>query len=813
VVDDCSDDNAVWLYDASGRMICFVAPGQIDLSKYCRISAGLTCAASWAGAVSAVWPGQNAGALSSSSCSLSFSSWGAYESTGSCGASANLLTLYGNVYLSGRIASQDSYDCTGGTTSQNMPWSSCHVFKHHFDPAGAITSGSYVADAERPITGSLLLSNPSCLPTTASTDRDGFFSASATCWAPPTAFSGVLSLTTPITSSTGVALGTARAVWTHQDIAPVYSAPDTSILYTDSSGKQYQVPSFALSYTLGSAPGWGAAVNLGTAVLDANFASTSYLRGALAQWENIIELQYRMRDLFAQDHRLDLFQKTFETDLTRACVNCFTLNFTLPGAYGGGRGGAGGFATASPALGLTLTEVEALSAAGLTAHEYGHSVHATVSPATFFPDYTFADALRDPSGVNYSVVGHAPFDYQSSPQEQEMGTALVEGFGDAMARFLLLDGCNGVDSVYPGFPGTIDMLSNMWNPDGFSWCDGNGDTGCPYHNFRWHMVSRGIVENSAEWDRRYTALKNLATQASAVGMQHVLTNNEVRYRDFYCTLLAANPDYSSVAGMVLGQSYVEDFTFQVGEILDGRTPVTTVRQYGSDLTTNHPHVSFVQLLTSMGMLCPECNAYPTPNSVLPLWEISAMQDGANGAYDVTRLSISGDFSPQTLGMSLVNRGLISRDALNNGLRDNYMDEVPLVAAQLSSSLGFQYSLGGNPTLTQIPIISIQALNTGNCSSIQWVDGAVQNQSGTTLELVGLSHSSCTLATSIGFDPNLGTLFGLGTSGAGMLDALCAANHNTIDTYVPLTVYVYGWNGAHVDFGYARLNVHVVGTCH
>jgi hypothetical protein len=250
---------------------------------------------------------------------------------------------------------------------------------------------------------------------------------------------------------------------------------------------------------------------------------------------------------------------------------------------------------------------------------------------------------------------------------------MVEGFGDAMARFLLLDGCNG-NSPTGNALGNSDELMNMWSLSSYAGCDPNPGSNCPTHNFRRQMSARGIAEGSAEWTRRANALNALASAAAAGGMKWVLSNNELKAAQFYCRLLAQSPDYTSMVGQVRGLNYVNDYLYLVSEILDGRNPTPTWRQYASDVTFARPHVTLPQLMHAMSAICSTCSNIPSPLPP-PLWSLPALTDGGNAQYNAIRISINGWLSAQNLASILIANGNVTKTGMNNLLRASFMEEL------------------------------------------------------------------------------------------------------------------------------------------
>jgi hypothetical protein len=607
-------------------------------------------------------------------------------------AHASLAAAPARITFNARLVLPDPYDCTGGTTSAAMTWSACHAFKKHFDPAtgAAITSNSYVPSAVRPLTarvGVVYQAWPSgtiCDSAWLQSDDNGNFSANLANCAPDGG--GVISYTVQLSAvrnvslSTGVEQRTVRAIWPRDQIPQTYFASDADVVYspTDVNGvtTDFIVPTLSARHFF-TVPAGAATYQLGNETIDGfDFGPDyrDYVRGALSAWQNLLGIHNKTRTVLAQSGRDELYARLFASDLN--CPNCYVLLFSLPGQFGGGVGGAGGFSTASPEANVTESQVMGLSAAGLIAHEFGHGINESLAPLSMYYDDSFHAMMRNPDGSFYGwshqTIAPTTTDVL---QQQEAGQAMVEGFAEAMARFLLLDGCNGNN---PGFDvlGNSDMRTNMWNPATYAACDSQVGSGCPFHNFRAQMVARGIAEGSAEWNRRKTALTNLATTAASRGSARVFSNNEGKASQFFCKLLANKPDYSSMAGKVLNQWYVGDYTYLVSEILDGRTPTVTWRRYLSDVSAlNAPHVTLIQLMQAMTQVCSDCNQVPSP---LPTawWQLPSMTDGANASYDAIRISVNGRLSPQNLARVLIKNGTVTKTRINNLLRASFMDEIP-----------------------------------------------------------------------------------------------------------------------------------------
>ncbi|HET6151214.1 MAG TPA: hypothetical protein VFH68_26995 [Polyangia bacterium] len=593
--------------------------------------------------------------------------------------------------IKGRLLIPDAYDCTGGTTSVAMRWSDCHAFKHHLNPTtgAAITSNRFVAGAVRPLAARVdVVYQPTPGSTIcfgdAQTDENGFFSAPiANCAQGQQSFVSLTvqlsyAIQNPISPGTG--LGTVRAVWAKENIPqtylndPVYSTTDVN-----GTVSNFIIPAFAPTRTFRSAPAANGVVDLGNQTIDGqDFGPqfSAFTRGALAAWQNVIALHLRLRGLLRQSGAdpFGNYARILPTVPAYACTNCYSLLFDLPGQFGGGSGGGGAMVTAAPKSDTTEGEVMALSSAGVLAHELGHSINDSLAPSSMYFDDYFHAGATNPDGSSYGV-SHSPFLAVAGnvPQLQESGQAMVEGFGDAMARFLLLDGCNGNNPQFNDL-GSPDPLTNMWRPAQYLWCDPNRDSGCPTHNLRRQLTARGISEGSAEWTRRTSALNTLAAAAAAGGMRWVLSNNELRAEQFYCRLLAQSPDYASMAGQVRGLNYIDDYSFLVSEILDGRNPTPLWRRYASDVTSARPRVTLLQLLQAMSAVCSDCNQIPSPLPE-PLWRLPALTDGANGQYNALRISTHGRLSAQNLAGIVIANGLATRSQMNNLLRATFMEEL------------------------------------------------------------------------------------------------------------------------------------------
>jgi hypothetical protein len=597
--------------------------------------------------------------------------------------------------LKGRLAIADAYDCTGGTASVGMSWSSCHRFKSHFQAASGlpIASDSHVAGALRPLSASVTAVYQSwpdgavCDVRTFQTDTGGFFTSPLVkC---TSSGEGVVSLTVQLRyqatapDSALPALGTIRALWAREEIPQVYLADDANVVHssTNVSGvtSHYIIPTFSTRAFV-SVPADNQTLDIGNQVVageEFGAPYLPYLRGALAAWQNLVAIHAKAREALRDGSSTTPYadySRLFLTSPATACTGCYSLRFTLPGQFGGGVGGGGGMSTAAPLANITEDQVAALSAAGLFAHEFGHGINESLAPTSMVFDDFFHAGARNPDGSEYGI-SHQRFVPVTSDvfQQQETGEAMVEGFANSMARFLLLDGCDGNNPLFDSV-GSQDMRANMWNPTHYRSCDGSPFSGCPFHNFRRQMNVRGIAEGSVEWNRRLDALTKLASDAAAGGMRRVLSTNESKTAQFFCKLLGRRPDYSSMAGQVVGRRYLDDYLYLVGEIVDGRSPPLRWRRYSQDVTTARARVTLRTLLQAMSQVCSDCNNIPSPLPQ-PLWQFPALSDGANAEYNARRLSIHGMLSPQNLARILVNRGSVSKGQINNLLRATFMEEI------------------------------------------------------------------------------------------------------------------------------------------
>jgi hypothetical protein len=389
-----------------------------------------------------------------------------------------------------------------------------------------------------------------------------------------------------------------------------------------------------------------------------------YLRGALGTWQTVVALHTKLQRTLTDDGFGTQYAQIFVTDPSRVCSSCYTLAFDNAG--GGGVGGQGGFSIDQPVSSPSDVLYGGLVSFGLPAHELGHSMHATIAVGSFTAVDDTMFVTMNPQGVIGG--GHSPYASRGTPQQQEMSMALIEGFGDAMGAYFT-DGCKMADRAW----GDPDPQQAMWNPPAFISCDGL-DENCPYGAFRFQMLARGIAEGSPTWMARLGALSALTQAAEAAGAINVISNAELKFRNFFCDLLDADADVAFAGGQIAGKTYVSDLSWQAAERLDGRTPNIVFKTYAADPQPENVQISLGQLLTAMDAFVP--NLHSVPSSIPPPLWMAPIVDGANQLYNDTRMSVQGPLSPQALGRYLVTQGDLSLDQLNSILRANRMDEIP-----------------------------------------------------------------------------------------------------------------------------------------
>ena len=604
---------------------------------------------------------------------------GATGTAGSAGGSGGAsgapgLTKVPAFSVTGSIAVNEPDSCDGGVSgdlSKNgvVSWTTCHALKEHHDASGnPITTNSFVATALTPVP-STIRAQVACTYADGSSDwppkvfesQTNFNGAvtvpvpAFTCGLPSATGVGLIvsaSLSHDIVDAQGDRVGTVRAIWDQAVGATVYNSILTATeppLYmtTDADGQfpttvatstthNWGIPRVVLSSSPVAFP-LPAVVALGAQNFDAGAAPTyyEYMRGLLQAFHTEVSLHRKLQALldpatYAQMFFVSQFDSP-ASDAAFSCDHCFTLLATSTGTD------HGGYRVVSVQMPETFSGAPgALDYAGLISwgfpsHEFGHAIAAALAPNAPAGDNTM-QVTEAPSGE--LTVDHAPYEFASTVQQQEMGQAIVEGIADAMGSFFL-DKCAELGTLDSRMLGDLNPLDNMWDAQQFEYCDATG-IGCPFGAFRFQMSQRGIAPNSAAWSTRLARLTALAQQASALGENMVLSNNEAKYRNFFCDLLVA-PTVSFAKGLVGGKSYVADYTWTAAEILDGRTPPVTIKTYAADPTHQNATISLATLFSTLNTFVPGINNFPS-SVPAPLWiPYRTITDGANQAYDDVRL--------------------------------------------------------------------------------------------------------------------------------------------------------------------------------
>ena len=208
------------------------------------------------------------------------------------------------------------------------------------------------------------------------------------------------------------------------------------------------------------------------------------MRGALGAWQNLSDLHDRLAAQLDADGYGALYAEMFETYPGFDCERCFHLFFNTGG---GGVGGAGLFAIGAPVVSPSAFYYGHLVAIGLVAHELGHAMHFSLAPGSAHGYLGYDDSIAVGRNRQGAIVGfHSPYQWGSVLQQQELGTALVEGFGNAMGAYFLT-GCTIDDRAW----GDPNPLRHMWNSRAYRPCD--EIDGCPYGAFRLQLSWRGIA--------------------------------------------------------------------------------------------------------------------------------------------------------------------------------------------------------------------------------------------------------------------------------------------------------------------------------
>ncbi len=532
-------------------------------------------------------------------------------------------------------------------------------------------------------------------------------------------------------------LATKLAAW-DLNAQPQFTLGQTAAFKLD-DGKTNQTPLFRFFASFSETP----AVDLGTLVFLGSQATQdgyfNYVRQVLSGYQNVLELHRRLRNEFQSTFGADLYlnqmyvwdQKTKDSNqlsLLFPDSGIYTVNFDATWAYAG-LGGVSLFGPYPEKFGDDPMDTFWLTGQTSTiAHEFGHSVHAAFASSSFIHDYSFASNYRRPNPLPSSYAPPAPFktldefkkamkdtpaEYpnpvydvgHSYGQYEEFGTSFTEGIASTLGQFLLSK-CGAWDDYYRPWGGAIggvqsefdsDFLLNAFNPD--KTCDGSD--GCSYHNFRYHMLARGIKEGSDAWKNRLYQLNELSKVVYSMGETavRVTGNNEARWSQFGCDLLESDINNTSDELNVKGQ-YVADTTYIVGEILDGAvSDIDTLingykRTWSNTGLKETMKIGFAPLLKAMANF-----AKAKPGVDLdPQGSAQAVSQPAMGhSYNVLRLSThSSPLSQLSFGKYLVSQGLGTSDQLATLLRSNFIDTgelyVPNYVSNPSPPLDLTHSV-------------------------------------------------------------------------------------------------------------------------
>ncbi|WP_061215687.1 DUF1554 domain-containing protein [Leptospira santarosai] len=574
------------------------------------------------------------------------------------------------ITLKGKIGFLEDEQCHHSNSPFTIPWKQCHEFKRHFDPVtgAAISSDVAAPESFRPVPGQVHLNffnsaqtNPAgCYISNLQSDLDGNVSGQIDNCLKSNPAPDSVRITLVLDYKTNLAyngsIGTIRSVWEKTRITALNYLPyDQSkffkTLFVEPNSDQAMVePYFEVLLPLSSY--WNAATKtyeLGTVNLlssvPKNMASS--MRVTLSNWQGTLEFHNRLKNESLDKIQFDMFLN----DSARNCVRCYTINFV--GTQGTSANTGNLILTAPNANNLpTIYPVDRP-----LGHEFGHTVTFSAAPWLIPPPVHWAGQFRNSSNQNYARVDHGN-------EYQDMKTALFEGIVNPIGRYLI-SGNQGnwqSDQYYLG----TDQKGWQLNPivD-----QPNSD----YQRFRYEMWARGIAENSPEWTSRWQGISNVGNSFTDYFTN---SNNEFRYDGFVHYLLQTAPyhiDSYFATGVIAPYMYQVEYRYDqmklLGEILDGRPANFKWVSYGDVVHSKNSRVSLKDLLVTLGEMH---NGSPLP------------QDGSPGFTDAY-LSIKSPFSPQSLGWRLVQKGLISKDEVNNLYRAVGMD-------QLANICGYPWAL-------------------------------------------------------------------------------------------------------------------------
>lgn len=609
----------------------------------------------------------------------------------------------------GRLAIRDWGQCKGLDNIFNIPMSRCHAFKRRFDPqSGASVAGEEERpDALRPLTADIRISyaysSPQagqvCPSDQIQSDRDGFFKATLQpCltlhkanqapssiqrarWLLPRRATGpdllklrvqlVHRMPDPLQPGT---LGVIRSLWEKLKIEPYYPIDFSPVVHSAPVGDQngnvvnidHVYVTFERAIPLSEIPSGGLA-DLGNIVLpgpDAPPSVVEYFKLILIQWQTVVELHYRLKEVF---DGVPSDKPFFSVDPVINCDHCYSVSYTgLAHSYGG----PGSMVLLRPRE-IAPSDWSPDGIEGTLGHEFGHSLHGV---AAHLPEaYTGSDGgttvspYLDDQGNEVGGGMHGP------NQLQPMTLAFQEGVPTALGQYLV-DGCKGgwgsgmTIWLYPG------ATANRWRVE--ESC--SGKPACALNRFRWHMKTRGIAEGSEEWNRRYNLLKSVKDPPSVV---KITSNSETRYATFACDLLSDNTDVghlfggertdidtdTNAPGLAAGQTvyYFDNYLYHVWRALEGqeiKPEDFQYRRYAEDVAPKNFKITLPQLLEAMGNFCAACFVNNLPKM-------------GDSSYPEAWMSTRGQFSPQRLGLYMVARGWLTRHQLDNVLRANLMEEL------------------------------------------------------------------------------------------------------------------------------------------
>ncbi|EMY77556.1 PF07588 family protein [Leptospira weilii serovar Ranarum str. ICFT] len=574
--------------------------------------------------------------------------------------------------LKAKIGFLEDTQCHHSNSYFTVPWKECHEFKRHFDPAtGAAISSNVVSPGSyRPVPGQVHLNffnstqtNPvGCYVSNLQNDLNGNVSAAVSACLRTTPAPDRVRITLVLDYKTNLAynnsIGTIRSVWEKTAISALNYFPyDQSkffqTLFVDPNTHKDQVePYFEVVLPLSSY--WNAATktyDLGTVNLlssvPANMANS--LRLTLSSWQGVVEFHNRMESPSESVEKIHF--DMFINNPSRNCVNCYTINFNSPYASGAYPGNLSLSAPNGDNLQTTYQVDDPLG------HEFGHTVVQSAAPWTLTTTMNWAGQFRDSSNQNYGRPHYAH-------EYQDMSMALTEGIVNPIGRYLISGNRgNWVQGNYH-----LGTFQNGWQLNPIV-----DQQYSDYQRFRYEMWIRGVVENSPEWTSRWQTISSVGSSFTDYSTN---SNNEYRYDGFVHYLLQVPPYHvDSYYATGLYAPYLNQFEYRydqmklLGEMLDGGPANFKWVFYGDVVHPKNSRVSLKDLLTTLNELY---DGSPLPANGSP---------GFNDKY----LSIKSPFSPQSLGWRLVQKGLISKDEVDNLFRAVGMD-------QLANICGYPWAL-------------------------------------------------------------------------------------------------------------------------